>query len=73
MARTPSSRISSDKAKQDQEEILQMIQDCENREGQMSEWEQSFIDSISTRLGNGYSLTDKQKETLERIWNKVTD
>lgn len=55
-----------------EEEILQMIEDCEARQDQMSEWEQSFIDSISVQLGRGSSLSIKQTQTLTRIWDKVT-
>lgn len=51
----------------DQEWVL-MVEDCETRQEKMSEWEQSFIDSISRRE----SITNKQKETLDKIWEKVT-
>jgi hypothetical protein len=56
-----------------EDELLQMIEDCENRETKMSEWEQQFIDSISIQVGRGNALTGKQVQTLERIWNRVTD
>lgn len=56
-----------------EEEILQMIEDCENRESKLSEWEQGFIESISVQLGRGGSLTSKQKDKLEAIWNRITD
>lgn len=45
-----------------------MVEDCEVRQERMSEWEQQFIDSISRRK----SLTPKQEETLNEIWEKVT-
>lgn len=54
------------------DDILAMIQDCENRESKLTDWERSFIDSISTRLGNDNRLTTKQEELLEQIWERVT-
>jgi hypothetical protein len=54
------------------EECLQMIEDCEARESKCSEWEQSFIDSLSKQMGDGCSLTDKQYMKLESIWERVT-
>jgi hypothetical protein len=53
-------------------DVEQMIQDCENRESKMSDWEQKFIDSIDAQLGRGSSLSPKQVETLENIWERVT-
>ena len=54
------------------DDVAQMIEDCENRQHKLSEWEQSFIDSISHQLSKGRVLTEKQIETLWRIWDKVT-
>lgn len=54
------------------DEYVQMIDDCEKRESKLSEWEQSFIDSLSTQVGRGQSLSNKQAEVLERIWERVT-
>lgn len=56
-----------------QEEALQMIADCESRESRLSEWEAGFIDSISKQIERGRTLTEKQDETLNRIWDKVTE
>ena len=53
-------------------EYMQMAEDCMSREHKMTEWEQGFISSIYDRLGTGKSLTDKQSEILDRIWEKVT-
>ncbi len=54
------------------DEYQRMLDDCEKRESRMTEWEQSFIDSLSVQLGNGRIPTAKQIETLDRIWGKVT-
>lgn len=53
------------------EEQAQLIEDCEARESRLSEWERSFIASISFKPG--ITLSPKQAETLERIWEKVTE
>lgn len=54
------------------DEVDQMIADCEKREAKLSDWERTFLDSISTLLRRGVSLTDKQKAKLEAIWERVT-
>jgi SMC interacting uncharacterized protein involved in chromosome segregation len=53
-------------------EYERMLSDCEKRESRMTEWEQSFIDSLSVQIGRGRIPSAKQIETLERIWEKVT-
>ena len=55
------------------DEALQMIADCEARESRLSEWEAGFIDSLSKQIERGRSLTEKQDETLNKIWDKVTE
>ena len=55
------------------DEALQMIADCEARESRLTEWEQGFIDSLSKQIERGRSLTEKQDETLNKIWDKVTE
>ncbi len=56
----------------DNDECLTMIEDCENRESKLTDWERSFIDSVKSRLTAGNSLTERQAETLENIWNRIT-
>lgn len=54
------------------DEYLTMIEDCEKRESRLTEWEVEFIDSIRSQLENARPLTEKQTETLDRIWDRVT-
>ena len=54
------------------EEWQQLINDCETRESLLSDWEATFIDSISYQLAKGSGLTEKQEEALSRIWEKAT-
>lgn len=49
-----------------------LIDDCNARSEKLSDWEEEFIESISKRLRSGGSLTEKQRETLEKVWEKVT-
>jgi len=54
------------------DEYLQMIEDCENRESKLTEWEIEFLESIGNRLAADIPLSQKQTETLENIWEKAT-
>ncbi len=54
------------------DDIAQMIEDCEARDSKLSEWEQQFIDSIGAQLARTGGLSQKQRERLEEIWNRVT-
>ena len=47
----------------------QMIEECEERDSRLSDWERNFLDSVSSQ---SYSLTEKQAATLESIHRKVT-
>ncbi len=49
-----------------------MIEDCEKRESKLTDWERSFIDSLSAQVARGRALTDKQAAALDRIWERVT-
>lgn len=51
------------------DEFRQMIEDCEHRDERMTAWECQFIDSLS-RLER--PPTEKQVETLNAIWDRVT-
>jgi hypothetical protein len=50
----------------------QMVADCEARESKLTDWERQFVDSISRQLLDGKTLTRKQSERLEEIWDRVT-
>lgn len=51
---------------------MQLVEDCETRESKLSDWEREFIDSIRRQLEAGRSLTVKQDERLNAIWDRVT-
>jgi hypothetical protein len=50
----------------------QPITDIEMRESKCSDLERGFVDSISKQMEKGYTLSEKQIATLEKIWEKVT-
>lgn len=54
------------------DEAAQLVADCEARESKLSDWERGFIDSIGKQLAAGRSLTPKQIERLDEIWERVT-
>lgn len=49
-----------------------MVEDCENRESRLTDWERLFISSISDQLCKGGTLTERQAEKLDDIWERVT-
>lgn len=56
----------------DSKETLQkMIDDCLDYSDRLSIWETQFIESISDQLQQRGKLSDKQKEILESIYQKV--
>lgn len=54
-------------------EHKQMVADCIARESRLSDWERGFIESIGERIDRGQTLTEKQAETLDRVWNSATE
>ena len=54
------------------DEYQAMIEDCRKRDHMLSAWDADFLDSIEDRLDGNNTLTLKQIEKLEEIWNKAT-
>jgi hypothetical protein len=55
------------------DEYREMIDDCQSRADRMSEWESGFMDSIEEQLHDTKSLSPKQVDILNRVWEKVTE
>lgn len=53
------------------EEIESLIDDCLSRDSRLTEWERSFIQSISDQISER-ALSIKQIDILEKIWERVT-
>lgn len=49
-----------------------MIADCQNRRSALTEWEREFIGSIFHKAAEGYTLTERQAEKLQQIWDRAT-
>ena len=56
----------------DHDEHQQMVKDCIDREAKLTDWERSFIDSIERQLAQDRALSQKQADTLDSIWERVT-
>jgi hypothetical protein len=65
-------RNESDKAKQhkSREEYLVACLGEEANDSKFTDWERGFIMSLVKQVGQGRKLSDKQKEILERLWEK---
>ena len=37
----------------------------------LNDWENQFVESISSRLDRNIPLSEKQEEVLDRIWEKT--
>lgn len=53
-------------------EHQEMVADCEARESKLNDWERQFVDSVGRQLREGKTLTPKQAERLEEVWDRVT-
>lgn len=53
------------------DEIVQMLDDCEKRSEKLTEWEETFIDSLQSQVAVR-SLTEKQVDRLTKIWERIT-
>jgi hypothetical protein len=42
----------------------------ETNDPKFTAWERDFIASLARQVGQGRKLTDKQKEIVERLWQK---
>ena len=54
------------------DEYQVMVDDCENRESRLTDWERGFISSLGERLASNGGLTTKQIDVLNNIWERVT-
>jgi hypothetical protein len=54
------------------DEYITLLDDCEKREGQLTDWERTFVDSLRKQLTDGRRPTPKQVDTLDRLWERVT-
>jgi hypothetical protein len=53
-------------------EYLQLVEDCTARDSRLTDWDRTFLDSIFNQLAARGSLSPKQSEKLDEIWERVT-
>ncbi len=54
----------------------EMVEDVRSAEGcvngiELNGWEEEFIDSIEDQLGEDRRLTEKQRDKLQEIWDRI--
>lgn len=54
------------------DEVRQQIEDCRKRDTKLSAWDADFLDSIENQLNENRTLTQKQTDKLDEIWEKAT-
>ena len=54
------------------DEYLQLIEDCEHRSEELSDWELGFMDSLRRQIEEGRMPSPKQIEKLDEAWERVT-
>jgi len=57
-------------SKKSRDEYLVACLRDELNDPKFTEWERGFIASLARQVGQGRKLSDKQKQILERIWDK---
>lgn len=53
-------------------EVNQLLVDCINREEMLNDWERKFIQHLDELRNMNKRFTERQRETLDRIWEKAT-
>lgn len=54
------------------DEYFTMLDDCEERESRLTDWERGFVDSLRIQLEHDRRPSAKQIETLDNIWERAT-
>ena len=54
------------------DEYVTLLEDCEARSWNLTEWECGFVDSLQQQISEGRRLTYKQIDTLDAIWEHAT-
>jgi hypothetical protein len=53
------------------DKAVDYILDALKDERKLSDWEKNFVESVSDQWTRARRLSDKQKEVLGRVWDKV--
>lgn len=55
------------------DEARTLVDDCENRQSRLTDWETTFISDMGDILDDDRPLSDGQLRKLEQIWERVTE
>ena len=58
------------KRQKSREEYLVACLSEESRDPKFTDWERQFIASMARQVGQGRRISQKQKEVIERLWDK---
>lgn len=56
----------------DEDEYIQMINDCFERESKLSDWERRFMSTCLDMTDKHIMLSARQREILTNVWERVT-
>lgn len=56
----------------DEDEYILMINDCFDRESKLTDWERGFVSTCLDMTDKHIMLTEKQREKLNQIWDRIT-
>jgi hypothetical protein len=54
------------------DEYLTLLDDCENREERLTDWERGFVDSLRNQIEHGRRPSQKQIDALDTVWERAT-
>ncbi len=54
------------------DEYITLIEDCEQRNEELTEWELTFIDSLRRQIEAGRHPSVKRIECLDKVWERAT-
>ena len=58
------------KRQKSREEYLVACLSEESNDPKFTDWERQFISSLARQVAQGRKLSEKQKEVIERLWDK---
>ena len=56
-----------------EDDIEQLLSDCETREGRLNDWERGFIDSVRRAFDETGFISKQRREKLNEVWERVTE
>jgi ferritin-like metal-binding protein YciE len=54
------------------DEYLTLLDDCEQREDRLTDWQRGFVDSLRRQIEAGRRPTQKQIDALDEVWERAT-